>query len=244
MWSKVSEPGGCRHPFFVGELIPGHLLARCERVRAAGEYADRVLEQRPVLEFGVGRRERRQARKEQVELAGLEQLDEHVLVGLPDQDERFGVRIQQARERRRQDPHPPAPSRDSSHAQRPARAAGDDLDVRYGQTQLAEDRAGAPDEAFAVLSRRDPTSRPVEQRHPERGLQLGDRGGDRRLRQVEQLRGLAEASLLGDREQHAQLPQLEMPRKPVLKIAPRHTLPFDLLGDNHIVIGTHRIPYH
>ena len=199
-------------PSLVGELLPADVLARRKRMRAAGENADRVLEQRLVGELGIGRK-RRQPREEQIELACLEHFNEPVLVGLADQNERFGVRVQQPRQCRWQDSHPPAAS-PGADAQRPARAAGDDIDVFSCETKLTEDRAGASDEAFPVRGRCNPPGRALEQRHPEGLLELGNGGRDRRLGQVEQPSGLAETSLLGDSEQHAQPPQFQLSWKP------------------------------
>jgi hypothetical protein len=96
---------------------------------------------------------------------------------------------------------------------------------------------GARDEAVAVGSRCHAARGPVEQGDAQGAFQLGDGGRDRRLRQVEQPSGLAEAPLLGDREQDAELPQLQMPRKPLLQVVYPHTDPPKLVRDNRMVIG-------
>jgi len=94
--------------------------------------------------------------------------------------------------------------------------------ARFGEraVESCEDVASFIGEDAAGFGLRDDTARAPEQGNAELVLQLADRLGERRLRDMEPLRGSAEVELLADCEEVTQVPQLDrrlrrsLPRPP------------------------------
>lgn len=181
-------------------------------MRRPGQDADRILEQRVEGEIGVGA-DRREAREVEVDRPRPEHVEQHLLVGFADRDRGVTGRAQHLRQRLGQDALCPAAAARADPQHLPL-AAGNGFQILGRQAQFAEDRAGAANEARRVHRGSHSLRRAVEQRNAQRALEVRDRRGHRRLRQVQETRGLAEAPVLHDGEERAHLPQLDLPAQP------------------------------
>jgi hypothetical protein len=90
-----------------------------------------------------------------------------------------------------------------------------------GAAQLIEHGAGVRDDDTPLHRGLHAARQAVEQAHTERVLQLGDRFGHGGLRHRKLVRGLRDAPLVRDKQQHAQLAQLQAAHDPVLQIHAR-----------------------
>jgi hypothetical protein len=87
--------------------------------------------------------------------------------------------------------------------------AGDPVDLLDRRVELGEDRPRPCGEDLAGLGRHHAAARPQQQVHTQLLFELGDRLRERRLRHVEPLGGTPEVLLLHDREEVAQVSQLD-----------------------------------
>ena len=90
------------------------------------------------------------------------------------------------------------------------RAAGDALQAGHrflGLVELPEDGATLRDQLLACGRQVDASAQPLEERQPGVALELADLRGDRRLREVQLLRGAGEAQVLRDRLEDLELPE-------------------------------------
>ena len=74
----------------------------------------------------------------------------------------------------------------------------------------AQGGAGGLEQRLAGLGELDAARRAVEQRHADLLLEPGDRGAQRLLGDVHAARGAREVQLLGDGDEVAQVPQLDI----------------------------------
>jgi hypothetical protein len=98
--------------------------------------------------------------------------------------------------------------RDRADRDTPAQQAGELVDGAAHRLGGRDRRAGVDEHGGADLGRADGPRAAVEERVAELGLEALDLGADARLGDVQALGRAGEASLVGDRDEIAQLAQL------------------------------------
>ena len=97
-----------------------------------------------------------------------------------------------------------------AQSQKLASPDGAARDLGARTLDLAQHRAGGAQEPFACLRGNEPAGASREQRHTHALLERAEAVTQCRLRDVERRRGARDGSLVGDGDEHAKLPGLEI----------------------------------
>ena len=184
----------------------GRATAASERVRAHDEHV-RVAQERHGLEGPV---RQGQDRERQVELAGVQQLEQRRVGDRLDEVEAEirAIAEELAQDRRQ---HQRSGALVDAHAQPSSLPLGVGREIRVSGRQLAEDRPCVAQQDQPRLGRLDavPAAAAVDEPLADDALERGDLLADRRLRVAELVGGAVEGGLVGDSQKRREMPELD-----------------------------------
>lgn len=181
------------------QVLPADPLQAGQRVVAAADQQERVPQQRLELEVGLLRAEQVDA---ELGLAALDGLED--VVGREIQDADADAR--EPRVEVLDDPRQEVVGRGRHRADRhlPRRPVRQLADAHHRGVELVEQPLGLEVEVAADAAQAELPRVALDQPHAERGLQLLDPAGQRRLREVQHVGGAVEAADLGHGHEAAQ----------------------------------------